>query len=144
MSGISIVAGLLFAMAVFLFQLRVTLGTDKRPGEDDYVLVDECMANTLWAILCGLALALFVIVGGAGKWIWGRPDRACPDGYSRRCEGALLPRDRYVPQAPAQGIRAHRDASKLTPSAPPYVPLRALAGRHGFRLVVTTRLAHAR
>ncbi|WP_235345637.1 hypothetical protein [Brevibacterium sp. UCMA 11754] len=68
-SGISIVAGLLFAMAVFLFQLRVTLGTDKRLGEDDYVLVDECMANTLWAILWGLALALFLVVGDAGKWI---------------------------------------------------------------------------
>lgn len=68
-SGISIVAGLLFAMAVFLFQLRVTLGTDKRLGEDDYVLIDECMANTLWAILWGLGLTLFLIVGEAGKWI---------------------------------------------------------------------------
>lgn len=68
-SGISIVAGLLFAMAVFLFQLRITLGNDQRLGEDDFALVDECMANTLWAILWGLTLALFLIVCGAGKWI---------------------------------------------------------------------------
>lgn len=68
-SGISIVAGLLFAMAVFLFQLRVSLGTDTRLGPDDFVLVDECMANTLWAILWGLALTLFLVVCGAGKWI---------------------------------------------------------------------------
>lgn len=68
-SGISIVSGLLFAMAVFLFQLRLTLGADKRLGEDDYALVDECMANTLWSILWGLGLALFLIVCGAGKWI---------------------------------------------------------------------------
>lgn len=68
-SGISIVAGLLFAMAVFLFQLRITLGSDKRLGEDDFALVDECMANTLWAILWGLALAVYLIVCGAGKWI---------------------------------------------------------------------------
>lgn len=73
-SGISIVAGLLFAMAVFLFQLRVTLErvtleADKRLGEDDYALVDECMANTLWAILWGLGLALFLIVCDVGKWI---------------------------------------------------------------------------
>lgn len=68
-SGISIVAGLLFAMAVFLFQLRITLGNDKRLGEDDFALVDECMANTLWAILWGLALAVYLIVCGAGKWI---------------------------------------------------------------------------
>lgn len=68
-SGISIVAALLIAMAVFLFQLRVTLGTDKRLAEDDYSLVDECMANTLWAILWGLGLALFLIVCDAGAWM---------------------------------------------------------------------------
>lgn len=74
-SGISIVAGLLFAMAVFLFQLRITLHNDKRLGEDDFALVDECMANTLWAILWGVTLAVYLIVCGAGKWIgsdsWG-------------------------------------------------------------------------
>lgn len=74
-SGISIVAGLLFAMAVFLFQLRVTLDKAKHLGEDDFILVDECMANTLWAILWGVALAVYLIVCGAGKWIsnnsWG-------------------------------------------------------------------------
>lgn len=68
-SGISIVAGLLFAMAVFLFQLRITLESDKRLGQDDFALVDECMANTLWAILSGLALVLYLVVAGAGKWI---------------------------------------------------------------------------
>lgn len=68
-SGISIVAGLLFAMAVFLFQLRITLGDDKRLGEDDFVLIDECIANTLWAILWGLVLTVYLIVCGAGKWI---------------------------------------------------------------------------
>lgn len=56
-------------MAVFIFQLRVSLGTDQRLGEDDYALVDECMSNTLWAILWGLGLALFLIVCGAGNWM---------------------------------------------------------------------------
>lgn len=68
-SGISIVAGLLFAMAVFLFQLRISLGQDERLGENDFALIDECMANTLWAILWGLALVLYLVVVGAGKWI---------------------------------------------------------------------------
>lgn len=68
-AGVSIVAALLFPMAVFLFQLRVTLDADKRLGDDDYSLVDECMSNTLWAILSGLALALFLIVADAGGWI---------------------------------------------------------------------------
>ena len=74
-SGISIVAGLLFTMAVFLFQLRITLDNDRRLGEDDFALVDECMANTLWAILWGVTLAVYLIVCDAGKWIcnnsWG-------------------------------------------------------------------------
>lgn len=68
-SGISIVAGLLFAMAVFLFQLRIGLGGDKRLGEGDLSLVDECMANTIWAILWGLVLVLYLVVSGAGKWL---------------------------------------------------------------------------
>lgn len=72
-AGISIVAGLLFAMAVFLFQLRITLGADKRLVEDDFALVDECMANTLWAILWGLMLVGYLIVCGAGKWIGTEP-----------------------------------------------------------------------
>lgn len=68
-AGVSIVAALLFPMAVFLFQLRVSLGSDRRLMEDDYTLVDECMSNTLWAILWGLTLALFLIVCEAGEWI---------------------------------------------------------------------------
>ncbi|WP_081275556.1 hypothetical protein [Rothia kristinae] len=68
-SGISIISGLLFAMAVFLFQLRVTVVTDKKISEGDVRLLDECMANTLWAIIWGLILALFLIVCDAGKWI---------------------------------------------------------------------------
>lgn len=68
-AGISIVAGLLFSMAVFLFQLRLGLKEDRRLGEDDYRLVDECMKNTLWAILWGLSLALYLVVGDAGGWL---------------------------------------------------------------------------
>lgn len=68
-AGVSIVAALLFPMAVFLFQLRVSLGSDKRLGENDFVLVDECMSNTLWGILWGLTLALFLIISGAGEWV---------------------------------------------------------------------------
>lgn len=68
-AGVSIVAGLLFSMAVFLFQLRTSLGSDKRLGDGDYALIDECMSNTLWAILWGMALALYLIVAGGGGWI---------------------------------------------------------------------------
>ena len=96
-SGISIVAGLLFTMAVFLFQLRITLDNDKRLGDDDFALVDECMANTLWAILWGVMLAVYLIVCDAGKWI-------CNDSHR-----PLPARDRHVPQAAPPGVRAHRN-----------------------------------
>ena len=72
-SGISIVSGLLFTMVVFLFQLRTTLPSDKRLVKDDFTLIDECMANTLWAIVWGLALAVYLIVCGAGRWIGENP-----------------------------------------------------------------------
>lgn len=68
-AGVSIVAGLLFSMAVFLFQLRIgLLTTDKRLGQQDLDLIDECMSNVLWAILWGLTLALYLVVLGAGDW----------------------------------------------------------------------------
>lgn len=68
-AGVSIVAGLLFSMAVFLFQLRLGLRGDDRLKGEDYQLVDECMKNTLWAILWGLLLALYLVVCGAAKWM---------------------------------------------------------------------------
>lgn len=68
-AGVSIVAGLLFSMAVFLFQLRLGLENDQRLGADDRALIDECMSNVLWAILLGLGLALYLVVCGAGDWL---------------------------------------------------------------------------
>ena len=115
-SGISIVAGLLFTMTVFLFQLRITLDNDKRLGEDDFALVDECMANTLWAILWGVTLAVYLIVCDAGKWIVGT--RAHRD-LGRR-HRTLPARDRHVPQAAPPGVRAHRNE----------VPMRRMPQRH--------------
>lgn len=68
-TGISIVAGLLFSMSVFLFQLRISMPDDKRLIPQDFNLIDECMKNTLWAIVWGLALALFLIITSIGGWI---------------------------------------------------------------------------
>lgn len=68
-AGISIVAGLLISMAVLLFQLRISINEDSRLGPGDFTLLDETMANTLWAILWGVFLALYLIVSAAGNWI---------------------------------------------------------------------------
>ncbi|WP_298591857.1 hypothetical protein [uncultured Kocuria sp.] len=91
-SGVSIVAGLLFSMAVFLFQLRTSLpktptadglgrsydtkrteslaeqAGNKRISTSERDLIDECFSNVLWAILIGLFLAIYLIIGGAAKW----------------------------------------------------------------------------
>lgn len=88
-SGVSIVAGLLFSMAVFLFQLRTNLPKtptadgmgrsydtkrtersaeqtgNKRISASERDLIDECFSNVLWAILVGLFLALYLIISGA-------------------------------------------------------------------------------
>lgn len=68
-AGVSIVSGLLFAMAIFLFQLRLSLGQDNRLNENDYRLIDECMSNTLWAIVWGLTLTVYLVVVDAGGWM---------------------------------------------------------------------------
>lgn len=68
-AGVSIVAGLLFSMAVFLFQLRISIPDDKRLQYRDFDLIDECMHNTLWAIVWGLSLTLYLVVASAGGWI---------------------------------------------------------------------------
>ncbi len=66
--GVTIVSGLLFSMSVFLFQLRISIPGDKRITSSDITLIDECMINALWAITCGLALALYLIICGAAGW----------------------------------------------------------------------------
>jgi hypothetical protein len=63
-AGVSIVAALLCSMAVFIFQLRLEVNKidDDRLGPEDYALLDETFSNVMWAILVGLALALYLIV----------------------------------------------------------------------------------
>lgn len=64
-AGISIVAALMCAMAVFIFQIRQQIHHDDRLNDDDFVLVDEVFSNVMWAILVGLFLALYLVVCSA-------------------------------------------------------------------------------
>lgn len=68
-SGISIVSGLLFAVVVFLFQLRTALPDNPLLTKDDLVLVDEVMFNCLWAILWGLLVVFYLVLCGTAGWI---------------------------------------------------------------------------
>jgi hypothetical protein len=62
-AGVAIVAALLCSMAVFIFQLRLETYqiNDERLGPRDYELLDETFHNVMWAIVVGLALALYLI-----------------------------------------------------------------------------------
>lgn len=68
-SAVAIIAGLLCSMAVFVFQLRLGLLDDRRLGDDDRELVDQCFSNVMWAILVGFGLAVYLVICGAGGWI---------------------------------------------------------------------------
>lgn len=60
--GISIVAALMCAMAALIFQIRLDLNKIPVTEKRDIILIDEVFANVMWAILMGLALALYLIV----------------------------------------------------------------------------------
>lgn len=63
--GISIVAALMCAMAVLVFQIRLDLRNRDVSADRDLRLIDEVFANIMWAILVGLLLALLLIVWDA-------------------------------------------------------------------------------
>ena len=75
LSGVAIMAGLLCAMAVLLFQLRVDFRDDQRIPHQVIRLIDECMANTLWAIAWGVFLSTYIAAADAGTFFshdrWG-------------------------------------------------------------------------
>ncbi|WP_014732942.1 hypothetical protein [Corynebacterium pseudotuberculosis] len=66
-SGVAIMAGLLCAMAVFLFQLRVDFRDGGGVSNPVLQLIDECMSNTLWAIAWGVFLSTYIATADAGK-----------------------------------------------------------------------------
>lgn len=68
-AGVSIVSGLLFAVVVFLFQLRLGLPEDPQRTHGDVTLIDEAMFNVLWAILWGLFLVFYLVLCGVAGWI---------------------------------------------------------------------------
>lgn len=76
-AGISIVSGLLFAVVVFLFQLRTSLPTNPLIIDADLELLDEIMFNCLWAMLSGLFLVFFLVVVGSTEWV-GAPSSLDP------------------------------------------------------------------
>lgn len=67
-ASVSIVSGLLFAVAIFLFQLRLALPDDANLLNEDKTLIDETMSNVLWAILWGFILVFYLALCGSAGW----------------------------------------------------------------------------
>jgi hypothetical protein len=61
---VSILAGLLFALVIYVFQLRIDVAHDPRIANDGIVarLLDELFSNVLYAVLVGLASAVVVMI----------------------------------------------------------------------------------
>ncbi|OKX93034.1 hypothetical protein AUP71_11245 [Corynebacterium glutamicum] len=79
LGGIAVFAALLFALVVFVFQLRITAGNDPRTSDKDRLLklLDQLFANVSYAVLIGLATTFLGIVSiwltdeetGAPVWL---------------------------------------------------------------------------
>ena len=65
--GVSILTGLLFALVIFVFQLRLQVSSDDRigPVRRIAILIDELFANVLYAVVVGLATTAVVVIAGA-------------------------------------------------------------------------------
>lgn len=63
-AGVSILTAFLFGLAIYVFQLRVQLGSElNRAATSATVrLVDELFSNTCWAIVVGITLTASAIV----------------------------------------------------------------------------------
>lgn len=67
LSGMSILATLLGAVAVFVFQIRIQLrqNKDSLMDEGDVTLIDELFFNILWIILVGFIQSSLLIISEA-------------------------------------------------------------------------------
>lgn len=65
LGGIAIFTGLMFGLATFVFQLRLTIGHDPRLTESAQLKhrVDELFSNVLYAVLVGLVGTVLCLVG---------------------------------------------------------------------------------
>lgn len=63
-SAVSIISGLMCALAVLVFQLRVQLSTDDcvKVSTREYALVDHLFNDALWDVVVGLSCALTLVV----------------------------------------------------------------------------------
>ncbi|MGW7682147.1 hypothetical protein ACWGID_15490 [Kribbella sp. NPDC054772] len=64
--GVSILTGLLFALVIFVFQLRIQVGADREQVRREHVLalLDELFSNVLYAVVAGLGTTVIALAAG--------------------------------------------------------------------------------
>lgn len=74
-AGLSILTGLLFAVVIFVFQLRLQVASDPRIPKGSLVpnLLDELFRNVLYAVLAGLVATVVIVVAATTRVV--TPDR---------------------------------------------------------------------
>ncbi|WP_328333009.1 hypothetical protein OHA70_15455 [Kribbella sp. NBC_00382] len=70
--GVAILTGLLFALVIFVFQLRIQVGSNLDQVRRDHVLllIDELFSNVLYAVAAGLVATVVVVTAG----MWAKPN----------------------------------------------------------------------
>lgn len=68
-AGLTILTGLLFAVVIFVFQLRLQVATDPRIPKGTAVpnLLDELFHNLLYAVLAGLLASVVTVVAATTR-----------------------------------------------------------------------------
>lgn len=67
-AALSIVSALLCALAIMVFQLRIQMAADDMEAvatKQETQLVDELFSDVLWAVVCGFAAVVLMIVAGS-------------------------------------------------------------------------------
>ncbi len=78
LSGVAVLTGLLFALVIFVFQLRLQVASDPRHhnGGKLTTLIDELFANVNYAVIVGLATSVLGVIAAsvedpaAGAPVW--------------------------------------------------------------------------
>ncbi|WP_302796903.1 hypothetical protein [Adlercreutzia equolifaciens] len=67
-AALSIISALLCALAIMVFQLRIQMAADDMEAvatKQETQLVDELFSDVLWAVVCGFAAVVLMIVAGS-------------------------------------------------------------------------------
>lgn len=120
LAGITVLASLLFALVIFVIQLRLQMTTDPRVSLRATRLVDELFANVCYAVLVGLASTTVTLIAAATRTSDGKdPD---PDPLSPLWTAAVVVTAAHLLLMVLMSLKrtnaTYRELSKYRPAKP--------------------------